>query len=67
MSEGGELSEKQIRKRIFQGSVPIKVTLASNEVTAVREPAPFFALVPRGHYLTMLGGKLKEVRGLDVR
>src|SRR4051812_39835336 len=56
------LSDKQIRKRIFVGAVPIKVTLASNDVTTTREPSPYFALVPRGHYITMLVAKLKDVR-----
>jgi hypothetical protein len=56
------LSEKQIRKRIFLGAIPIKLTLASSDLAAMREPMPYFALVPRGHYLTMLTPKLKEVR-----
>lgn len=55
------LSEKQIRKRIFLGAIPVKLTLASADLAAMREPMPYFALVPRGHYLTMLTTKLKEV------
>jgi hypothetical protein len=60
------LSEKQIRKRIFLGAVPLKLTLAGSDLAAMREPMPFFAMVPRGHYLTMLTNKLKEVRNMNI-
>jgi hypothetical protein len=61
------LSEKQIRKRIFLGAVPLKLTLAGSDLAAMREPMPFFAMVPRGHYLPMLTNKLKEVRGRNLK
>ena len=122
-----DAAAKQIRKRVWAGAVPIQFSLASTDLTALRDPGPYFvsrsqtnereerkesairkirrglcdarreaanetcdslsahaaqahaliaaprraaphaqALVPRGHYLTLLDDKLREFFGPSI-
>jgi hypothetical protein len=37
-----ELVDRDIRQRIWQGTVPVAVELSSNEVTTLEKPRPFY-------------------------
>eukprot|EP01122_Echinamoeba_exundans_P006983 TRINITY_DN2066_c0_g1_i1.p1 TRINITY_DN2066_c0_g1~~TRINITY_DN2066_c0_g1_i1.p1 ORF type:complete len:195 (-),score=21.36 TRINITY_DN2066_c0_g1_i1:372-956(-) len=55
-----ELVDRDIRQRIWQGTVPVAVELSPNEVTTLEKPRPFYMSWPRCSYLTLASNPVKE-------
>jgi autophagy-related protein 5 len=54
------LSDVEIRKIVWDGTIPICFQMASSEVTALEKPLPYYLNVPRLSYLTLVTAPVKE-------
>eukprot|EP00897_Mesotaenium_endlicherianum_P010615 jgi/Mesen1/9582/ME000656S08856 len=53
------VDRQSVRKAVWAGAIPLRVTLAPNEVTTLQAPHPIYIMGHRNGYLPLLVGKLK--------
>jgi len=54
------IHDSDIRRQIWQGSIPIVFNIASHEVTSLQAPHPLYVMVPRHSYLTLYIDVVRE-------
>lgn len=53
-------NDREILREIWEGKLPVCFRLASEEVEAVREPEPFYLMVPRLSYFPIVTDKVRK-------
>mmetsp|Transcript_58215 Transcript_58215/g.126550 ORF Transcript_58215/g.126550 Transcript_58215/m.126550 type:complete len:151 (+) Transcript_58215:3-455(+) len=48
------MADEEVRKQNWAGKVPIRLSLASEEVTTLEPPLPFYVMAPRNSYLPLV-------------
>ncbi|XP_078001380.1 autophagy protein 5-like [Glandiceps talaboti] len=52
--------DREILRDIWEGRLPIAFSLSPDEVTAMEQPEPYYMLVPRQSYLTLVTDKVQK-------
>ncbi|XP_062515675.1 autophagy protein 5-like [Corticium candelabrum] len=52
--------DTEILREVWNGRIPVCFNLASNEVSTVEQPEPYFVLLPRNSYLPLVTEKVKR-------
>jgi len=49
------------RKKLWDGQLPVKITLGRNDISVAKEPKPLYVMLPRLNYFTYILEKVKTV------
>jgi hypothetical protein len=49
----------EFRRKLWEGQLPIKITLNDEEISLDKNPRPLYMMLPRSNYLTICLEKVK--------
>ena len=52
--------DREIVRAVWEGEIPMKFTLAEDEVFSMEKPRPFYQMMSRIGYITQLSDKLQR-------
>ena len=55
--------DREIVRAVWEGKLPVKFTLAENEIVSIDKPEPFYVMINRVSYISQISDKLQRYFG----
>eukprot|EP00026_Physarum_polycephalum_P010694 Phypoly_transcript_10868.p1 GENE.Phypoly_transcript_10868~~Phypoly_transcript_10868.p1 ORF type:complete len:325 (+),score=68.06 Phypoly_transcript_10868:172-1146(+) len=60
MQAAGSFTDDNVRKAVWEGGIPIVFNLHHNDLTTFEPPLPYYIVAPRGSYLPLVTGPVRD-------